>query len=50
MQFVGILNNVVMLKKMFENGKDDVSMQLYYDQIVSLEAKIIQHDFALLKL
>jgi len=50
MQFAGILNSIVMLKNMYDISIDDVNRQMYESQILSLESKIIQHDFALLKL
>ena len=50
MQFIGILNSAVVLKNMYYNEPNEELQLVYYNQVLSLESKGIQHDFALLKL
>jgi hypothetical protein len=50
MKFIAILNQIVMLKNMFNNNKYKDSQVEYGNKIMKLEAESIQHDFALLKL
>ena len=53
MKFVDILNKIVILKKMLsneDNEKDEILSLNWSNQILDLEYKLIQQDFALLKL